>query len=263
MRGYRYDLPAERLEAAFTDDSRLELSTADVPTRTENAPIVGESSFHTLEELKQRRLQEVDYRIAQFVLENLFRDQDGNLKPWLFPQLLDLTRRWRQQYLVCKDETFPQMLLWVEFAAEAANRIYRSIVEATRGRKTLQPILYPYDTEGSTRYVDFDTTRDVYSTHPGKCHISHVVADTGSWEQKLAQTLESMDGVIGYFKNHNVGFGIPYSLNGEEHNYVPDFVARVSTPLGALNLILEVTGEPRAEKAVKVATARTQIGGRP
>jgi len=257
VRGYRYDLPAERLEASFTEDSRLVLSTADVPTRTENAPIVGESSFHTLEELKQRRLQEVDFRIAQFLLENVFRDQEGNLKPWLFPQLLDITRRWRRQCLVCKDETFPQMLLWVEFAAEAANRIYRSIVAATRGRKTLQPILYPYDTEGSTRHVDFDTTRDTYATSPDKCHISHVVADTGSWEQKLAQALEGMDGVVSYFKNHNVGFTIPYTLNGEEHSYVPDFVARVSTPRGPLNLILEVTGELRAEKAVKVATART------
>jgi type III restriction enzyme len=257
VRGYRYDLPAERLEANFTEDSGLVLSTADVPTRTENAPIVGESSFHTLEELKRRRLQEVDFRIAQVLLENLFRDQDGNLKPWLFPQLLDITRRWRRQCLDCKDDTFPQMLLWVEFAMEAANRIYRSIVAATRGEKTLQPILYPYDTEGSTRYVDFDTTRDTYTTHPGRCHISHVVADTGSWEQKLAQALESMDEVASYFKNHNAGFTIPYTLNGEEHSYLPDFVARLSTPGGPLNLILEVTGQRRAEKAVKVATART------
>jgi type III restriction enzyme len=46
-------------------------------------------------------------------------------------------------------------------------------------------------------------------------------------------------------------------LNGEEYSYLPDFVARLSTPGGPLNLILEVTGQRRAEKAVKVATART------
>jgi len=51
------------------------------------------------------------------------------------------------------------MLLWIEFASEAANRIYRSIVDATAGEKVLKPILYPYDTEGSTRFVDFDTSR--------------------------------------------------------------------------------------------------------
>ena len=36
--GYRYDLPSERLTATFTDDSQLALSTADIPTKTENAP---------------------------------------------------------------------------------------------------------------------------------------------------------------------------------------------------------------------------------
>jgi len=38
------------------------------------------------------------------------------------------------------------------------------------------------DVIGSTRYVDFDTTKAVYPTAPDKCHISHVVADTGSWD---------------------------------------------------------------------------------
>ena len=93
------------------------------------------------------------------------------------------------------------------------------------GTPALKPILRPYDTLGSTRYVDFDTTRPVYATRKDKCHISHVVADTDSWEQKLAQTLEDMDEVVRYVKNHNLGFTIPYTLNGEEHNYIPDFIA--------------------------------------
>ena len=38
--GYRYDLPGETLTATFTEESRLSLSTADIPTKTENAPIV-------------------------------------------------------------------------------------------------------------------------------------------------------------------------------------------------------------------------------
>ena len=76
----------------------------------------------------------------------------------------------------------------------------------------LKPILRPYDTVGSTRYVDFDTTRPVYDHAPDKCHISHVVADTESWEQKLAQTLEDMDEVVRYVKNQNLGFTIPYTF---------------------------------------------------
>ena len=161
------------------------------------------------------------------MLEKYFRDYDGNPKPWLFPQLLRIVRRWRQECLTCKDNTFPQMLLMTELAHDAADRIYRAIVASTPEMKTLLPILRPYDTIGSTRYVDFDTTRPVYRTDPRKCHISHVVADTGTWEQKMAQALEDMDEVVCYVKNHNLGFTIPYTLNGEEHGYIPDFIVRI------------------------------------
>jgi type III restriction enzyme len=219
---------------------------------------VGESSFHSLADLKRKRVQEVDYVLSRHLLETFFRDGEGNIKPWLFPELLRIVRDWREGgWLECHDDTFPQMALFVERATTAAEKIYLSIVAATPGVKSLKPILYPYDTEGSTRYADFDTTRPVYTTDPEKCHISHVVADTDSWEQKLAQSLESMTEVRAYFKNHHVGFTIPYVLNGEQHNYTPDFVARVATPSGELNLVLEVSGQDRAEKAAKVATART------
>jgi type III restriction enzyme len=108
--------------------------------------------------------------------------------------------------------------------------------------------------------VDFDTTRPVYTTNPKKCHISHVVADTESWEQKMAQTLEDMPEVIHYVKNQNLGFSIPYTLAGEERQYIPDFIVHVDDGHGRddlLNLIVEVSGEARKDKAAKVATART------
>src|SRR5262245_19012510 len=35
--GYRYDLGDEQLTAKFTNDSKLALSTAEIPTKTENA----------------------------------------------------------------------------------------------------------------------------------------------------------------------------------------------------------------------------------
>ncbi len=136
--------------------------------------------------------------------------------------------RWLAECLTCKDNTFPQLLLLVEFAHDAADRIYGAIVDSSDGTPALRPLLRPYDTVGSTRYVDFDTTKpDVGRRDPAKCHISHVVADTGSWEQKLAQTLEEMPEVTAYVKNQGLGFTIPYTLNGEERQYYPDFIARV------------------------------------
>jgi type III restriction enzyme len=256
--GYRYDLAGEVITTSFNEDSQYVLSTADIPTWTENAPIVGESSIQTLDDLKRRREQEVVFLLAKFVLEKYFRDDAGQVKPWLFPQLLNLTRQWLRECVILKDNTFPQLLLLFEFAHNAAEKIYQTIVAPPSGQMTLKPILRPYDTVGSTRYVDFDTTRPTYETQPDKCHISHVVADTESWEQKMAQVLEEMQEVICYAKNQNLGFAIPYTIDGEEKNYYPDFLVRLNLEgkEEPLNLIIEVTGEKKKEKAAKVATAR-------
>jgi type III restriction enzyme len=258
--GYRYEVTGERLSYRFTDDSMLALTTADIPTKTENAPIVGESSIHTLDDLKRRREQEVAFMLARLTLEKYFRDDDGNIKQWLFPQLLAISKHWLASCVTCKDHAFPQLLLLIEFAYDAADRMYQAIVGAEPGTPALKPILRPYDTVGSTRYVDFDTTRPVYVTRADKCHVSHVVADTESWEQKMAESLEDMDEAIHYVKNHNLGFTIPYTLNGEERNYYPDFIVHVDDghgPGDLLNLIIEVTGEKKKDKAAKVSTART------
>lgn len=76
----------------------------------------------------------------------------------------------------------------------------------------------------------------------------------------MAQTLEDMDEVVYYVKNQNLGFTIPYTLSGEERQYIPDFILRVDDGHGRddlLNLIAEVSGEARKDKAAKVATARS------
>jgi type III restriction enzyme len=268
--GYRYNIAGAKLTANFTATSQLALSTSDLPTKTENAPIVGESSIHTLDELRSRREQEVVFLLAKLTLEKYFRQDgthkidksevhqfDSEVQSWLFPQIAQITTRWLRECVTCKDNTFPQLLLLTELAHDATNCIYTAITASEASEKNLKPILRPYDAIGSTRYVDFDTARPVYATDPTKCHISHVVADTESWEQKMAQALEDMDEVVAYVKNHNLGFTIPYTLHGEQKNYIPDFIVLIRDDQpDRLNLIVEVSGQARKDKAAKVATAR-------
>lgn len=53
-------------------------------------------------------------------------------------------------------------------------------------------------------------------------------------------------------------FAIPYILNGEEKNYYPDFIVRIKDGNNdLLNLIIEVTGEHKKDKAAKVSTSKT------
>ena len=257
--GYRYELGEARLRATFSADSQMVLSTRSVPTRTEVAPVIGAHDFHTLDELKRKRDREVVFLLAKLVLEKYFKDEEGYVKQWLFPQVLQISQEWYVACIDCHDNTFKQLLYFMENAAEAADRIYRSIAASAPGASSLRPLLHAYDPFQSTRNVDFDTTRPVYVTRADKSHISHVVCDTGSWEQKLAQALEDLDQVICYVKNdRQPGFVIPYVTEGNERSYYPDFVAKVDEGHGRedpLNLILEVTGEKKKEKEAKVATA--------
>ncbi len=268
--GYRYRMGTERIAARFSEGTRLVLSTKDLPTETENAPIVGETVIHTLDELKDRRLQEVAFLLAKLTLERYFRadgsasDQptavhrfEGDVKPWLFPQVLDITRRWLEESVKCQDNTFPQLLLLVERAYEAAEKIHHAIADAGAGEKLLLPVLAPYDTVGSTRYVEFDTTKPTMQTRPDKCHVSHCTADS-NWEHKMAEVCESLPEAEAYVKNQGLQFSIPYVYEAVERHYFPDYIVRWREP-GAgepLTLIVEVSGERKKDKVARVMTAR-------
>lgn len=94
------------------------------------------------------------------MLERYFRDGDDNVRQWLFPDLLAIARRWREECLVLKDNTFPQLLILIEHLSDATDRIYKAIVAAAPGEKRLLPIAKPYDPLGSTRWVRFDNLRN-------------------------------------------------------------------------------------------------------
>lgn len=254
--GYRYMLPDKELGFIFNKQSELILTTLDVPTTTENAPIVGASSFHNLDDLKVRRVQEIAFNLSKITLEKYFEEEDDNRKHWLFPQLLSITKEWMKKCLICKDNTFPQLLLLTDLAHRAVDRIYLSIVASEKEDKVLLPILKPYEFIGSTNDIDFQTSKPTYRTDPYKCHISHVVADTNSWEQKMSQVLEGMAEVESYVKNHNLGFTIPYTIGGHQRNYYPDFIAKINNSGKEINLIIEVSGFRTDDKGIKVATAK-------
>jgi len=252
--GYRYELPSEKLTAKFTDASKMALSTESLPTSTEVTGVVGETEIHTLDELKAQREQSVVFGIADRVLRKL--QTDGELRPWLFPSLLSIAREWLASYVTYKDDTFPQLLLLAQLQEEAARKVYQAVVRSQEGEKRLMPILRPYDTIGSTSWVDFDTVRPVFETSPEKCHVSHVM-EHSKWESKVAQSLEDMSEVICYVKNDGMGFTIPYTIDGDERNYFPDFIVRVAVGDETINLIIEVTGEKKRDKHIKVETSQT------
>ncbi len=256
--GYRRELSDDALFASYDESSTLTLSLADLPTSTTVSGIVGQSEQHTLESLRGFREQQVAFRLAKLVLDRHLRDPQGNERPWYFPQVLPLVQEWLREHVVLKDDTFLGLLLLAQHADAAVERVGSRInwLADNRNEHWL-PLLRPYDTEGSTADVDFDTGKNTFLTDPGRCPVTHVVLDSG-WEQKVAQLLESLPQVAAYVKNDHLGFVIPYTLDGEQRSYLPDFLvrARVAEGDAPLTLVVEVSGATRRDKTEKVRTAR-------
>jgi type III restriction enzyme len=262
--GYRWEIPDEHLEADFVEESQLALDSRDVPTRTDVAAVVGETEEHRLDRFEAMRTQQVAFVLAKRLLDRYFRepDQDGQPgaeRPWLFPQLVEITKRWIAQCVALKDDAFIGLLAMAQRADDAVEKLYQSILRCEGPERRLTPLLRPFDPIGSTRYVDFDTTKpDVMVTDPERCHISHVVCDSG-WEGHVARKLERLPPVRSYIKNQGLGFTIPYTLDSQQRSYLPDFIARIDDGRGddnLLNLIIEVSGAGRRDKEHKVNTTR-------
>jgi type III restriction enzyme len=192
------------------------------------------------------------------LLKKYYTDGDGSEKYWLTPQLRKIAEAYVKNYVVLKDRMVIGYLSVGGYFTGALTKIQQAIVTENieqNKEKKLLPILMPYDTVGSTRYVDFLTTKEVRETI--KSHINYVVADTEEWEQGVAKRLEQMPEVLAYVKNQNLGFTIPYEHQGVPRQYTPDFIALIEMPdKSKLNLILEVTGKKDDKKVLKYKTSR-------
>ena len=244
--GYRVELPEERLEAAFDDDSTLVLTPDLVgPSVTRNQGILGEGVTLSLEHLEGMRRSTLLYHLTTRLLETKWRDPGGGLKLHLFGQLKRITRRWLDDHLHCKGGTYPAQLAYQELADMACERITRGIVARHMGDKPIAAVLDPYNPAGSTRHVLFATSKKTrWKTAPSRCHVNWAVCDS-DWEAEFCRAAEAHPRVLAYVKNQGLGFEVPYRSGSESRTYVPDFVVLVDDGRGAddpLHLVVEIKG---------------------
>jgi type III restriction enzyme len=255
--GYRRDLPSEKLEADFTEDSRLVITEADIgPASVIMEGIVGAGVTITPAVLDRLRPSEISFNLAKHLLYTSFRDEDGFPKQHLFPQIQRLARRWLDEgYLVTKGVPIGA-ILYQDQLARAAEKIDIACTRAGEGR--IVAVLDPYNPRGSTRFVNFITSKPVWRTgaQPPKSQISHVVLDS-SWEERLAMTLETHPRVLAYAKNQGMNFEIPYRDSGVTRRYLPDFLVRLDDGGDdPLNLVLEMKGIRDESDKSKAETTR-------
>jgi type III restriction enzyme len=260
--GYRIDFPEEKLEAQFTEDSRLILTPELVgPGQTLMEGIVGEGVMLSAAEMKDKRPSTVSFELASYMLRTYFRDADGEPKLHLFYQIQRIVRRWIDDgYLVCKGDTGSWMLGILPIAAQAAERIYNAIASAIGDETRIRAVLDPYNPKGSSRFVGFMTSKDLYATDPKRCHINYVVCDS-DWEAEFARAAEAHPRVVSYVKNQGLGLEVPYNDGSTAKTYLPDFIVRVDDghgPDDLLNVVVEVKGYRRENVKLKSETMRQQ-----
>jgi type III restriction enzyme len=258
--GYRVEIPDEQLHFDAGEDSLLEIGPSTVPTTTDVGGIVG-AEERVQEDFSDVRRQRVAYELAKRLLDSHFA-AGAERRPWLFPRLAQLCSQWIDE---CVTVVPPYGIGWLmlsQLQADAADRIYASIVRVDDRRARLRPMLRPVEAVGSTGEVHFLTHKATVPTE--KSEVSHVVLDGGgggnTWEQLLAAECELSRDVASYVKNDHLGFAIPYVHQGRTHSYMPDFLLRLRRRDGDVQrvLIVEVSGGQKSPgpTKVKAETAR-------
>lgn len=259
VEGYRVELPNERIGAEFTDDSVLELTPDLVgPSITRNSGIIGEAVDLNLEHLQDLRPSTLLFHLTRRLVYHKWREPGEDPKLHLFGQLKRVTKQWLDNYLVCKGDTYPAQLVYQVLADMACERITHAITRHHQDDTKIKAVLDPYNPTGSTRHVNFNTSRtDRWETDARRSHINWVILDS-DWEGEFCRVAESHPEVLAYVKNHNLGLEVPYKFGSEMRKYIPDFIVIVDAGNGStLNLIVEIKGYRREDAKEKKSTMDT------
>lgn len=196
------------------------------------------------------RLQTIRFHVARALL------REGNLaerfatftEATLFGKLVHLV----EAFLASDRCTWREDLFWKDkspddpearwayafnIGAIAHHLLEHLTPEAKRGYAILVDPHHP--THSTARMRTWLTTKDRFATSP-KSQIAHAVYDS-TWEQGIAQALEADERVQAYVRNdRHVGLRVRYRFEGASHDYIPDFVIRLTN---GLTVALEVKGQ--------------------
>jgi type III restriction enzyme len=234
VEGCRIELPPDGLAAKFTTDSTLPLTPKLVgPSIVRNEGIVGEGATLSVEHLKDMRPATILFHLSKHLLFTRYRDPGQEPRLHLFGQLKRIVRQWLDAgHLRCAGATYPAQVLYREIADMACERIKAAITETLKGENQIKAILDAYNPQGSTRHVNFTTSkRTLWKADPRKCHINWIVCDS-DWEAEFCRVAEAHPRVRAYARNQGLNFEVPYLMGTTPHKYIPDIIVQVDDGRG-------------------------------
>ncbi|MBQ7456995.1 MAG: DEAD/DEAH box helicase family protein [Desulfovibrio sp.] len=258
--GYRVELPNEKLLANFNEESIFVLTPEIVgETVVENAAIIGEITELNLDHLDTIRENTIKMELTKYILLNKLREENENPRLYLFGQVKGIVSTWFDTYFKCRNETHPAQLIYKSIADRASEKICAAITRAHQKERPIRVILDPYNKEGSSRYVNFNSSKPKrYTTNPLKGQINYHICDS-DWEMEFCRVAERHEKVKAYVKNQGMGFEVPYTFQGEQHTYIPDFILLVDDGHGddLLHVVVEIKGYRREDALEKKTTMDT------
>ena len=247
VRGYRVETIDGQITADFTDVPKFRMDFANqVAYKTFMQNAIERGAILMENDPDEWRDAEIIYYLTQQLISQKYNDREYGRQFQKFMQLKRIVEYWYDHQLeVIGGDGTKRMkrLIRLWDSSKVVANIYEGIQNGNVGdqQENITAIIDYYNPVGSTVHVFGKTSKDVYETK--KSHVNYVVADTASWEQICAHTLEQLPQVKHYVKNHFLGFKIPYVLEGEEHDYITDFIAVCETPSGEeIHLIIEISG---------------------
>ena len=218
----------------------------------------GRMDLVTLRAWRQdHRLQELEFELARTLTRTYAQSPECQVPPQaLFPQMLRLVQRFVQEKVEPRAGYDRRDLFLNPYYGWAVETLTSAIrPDAEGGEPPEVPVYEEHRGPGSTADVDFWTAREPQDVVHS--HLNRVVPDTRVWEQSAAFYLDRHENVAAFAKNEGLGFAIPYLHNGEYHEYVPDFLARLvwqGREVGTL--ILETKGYDPLDEVKRAAALR-------
>ncbi|MEI6454548.1 MAG: restriction endonuclease, partial [Actinomycetes bacterium] len=194
--------------------------------------------------LKEMRQATLFYHLVRHLLLAKYRDAGEEPRLALFGQLKSVVKQWLDQgYLKCSGNTYPAQLAYRQLADMAVNRIAAAITLSQMGGKPVKAVIDAYNPQGSSAFVNFNTTRkELWPASPQLCQVNYVVYDS-EWEAEFCAVVEANANVLAYVKNHGLGFEVPYLHGSDVRRYFPDFIVKLDDGReDPLNLIVEIKG---------------------
>jgi type III restriction enzyme len=250
--GYRVENLDGEIKYDFSNIENYEIF--GMPTVTEMAsPISPNKEILQVKSVLEKRDQELIFLITKELIRQKFSDENGqNPHFHKFNKLKRIVEEWyNQKVIVLNLEPQFKKLLYFEEPSKIVGHIYRGINPHLNTSEHIRPVFNYYNKFSSTKYVNGNTVKDVYKTD--KSHVNYVVMDS-DWEGICAKTLEEIETVDCYVKNQFLGFAIPYTKDGKDRQYFPDFIVRIKSnqyPLTTKNLIIEISGISKDKAAKK------------